>query len=258
MLKDKKSTFLLKKIVFVSLGLVVSINVGVNAFNIDMGNMKTVLNKDYIKISNIDKAEEKFDVSQSLNDYTTIVEKVEKKQEPVPYETHGSDTDGVVVQEGQDGIKEITYKVKYENGVEISRTEISTAIIAEPVAKVIERQFTASLASRSGTASERTGDAGDYQAYARSRMADYAWSDYDFECLVELWARESGWNPTAGNSYSGAYGIPQALPASKMSSYGDDYLTNYETQINWGLSYISSRYGSPSNAWEHFQNANWY
>ena len=103
-----------------------------------------------------------------------------------------------------------------------------------------------------------SGTVADYQAYAKQRCYDYGWSDYDFNCLVKLWNRESGWRVTACNRSSGAYGIPQALPASKMASAGPEYRTNYMTQINWGLSYISGRYGSPSSAWNHSQSKGWY
>src|SRR5690606_15352265 len=78
-----------------------------------------------------------------------------------------------------------------------------------------------------------------------------------FGCLEPLWSRESGWNERAANSI-GAYGIPQALPGSKMSSEGDDWETNPVTQIRWGLGYIQGRYGTPCAAWEHSENNGWY
>lgn len=96
------------------------------------------------------------------------------------------------------------------------------------------------------------------QSYAHQLVLERGWSEHDFECLVKLWNRESGWNPNAHNKSSGAHGIPQALPASKMSSEGSDYYTNGKTQIKWGLKYIANRYGSPASAWNHFQNKNWY
>ncbi|WP_100448149.1 aggregation-promoting factor C-terminal-like domain-containing protein [Glycomyces xiaoerkulensis] len=76
-------------------------------------------------------------------------------------------------------------------------------------------------------------------------------------CLEPLWTRESGWNEYAANSI-GAYGIPQALPGSKMSSEGDDWETNPVTQIRWGLYYIQGRYGDPCGAWEHSESNGWY
>ncbi|MGW9631280.1 aggregation-promoting factor C-terminal-like domain-containing protein [Agromyces sp. NPDC055520] len=96
------------------------------------------------------------------------------------------------------------------------------------------------------------------QVIARDMMAaSYGWGDDQFGCLVALWNRESGWNVTAG-SPGGAYGIPQALPGSKMASAGADWLTSAATQIRWGLGYVAGRYGTPCGAWAHFQANNWY
>ena len=103
-----------------------------------------------------------------------------------------------------------------------------------------------------------TGNKGEYQRYAWSLFESYGWTVDDFNCLVKLWNRESNWNPSAKNSSSGAYGIPQSLPANKMASEGDDYLTNYQTQIKWGLKYISGRYGTPTQAWAHSERTGWY
>jgi hypothetical protein len=77
-------------------------------------------------------------------------------------------------------------------------------------------------------------------------------------CLDKLWVRESQWNPAAYNKGSGAGGIPQALPMSKMAKFGSDYKTNPATQIRWGLDYIKSRYGSPCGAWAHSEATGWY
>ena len=97
------------------------------------------------------------------------------------------------------------------------------------------------------------------QAYAKDLCLNtYGWSESDFDCLVKLWNRESNWNPNAHNSSSGAHGIPQSLPASKMASEGSDYYTNGKTQIRWGLKYIKNRYGTPTKAWSHSQSTGWY
>lgn len=77
-------------------------------------------------------------------------------------------------------------------------------------------------------------------------------------CLDKLWKKESGWNHKAANRSSGAYGIPQALPGSKMASEGKNWRTSPEVQIKWGLGYIKGRYGSPCGAWSHSQNTGWY
>jgi hypothetical protein len=100
--------------------------------------------------------------------------------------------------------------------------------------------------------------AGEAQKIARSLLPGYGWSpSTQFGCLVNLWNKESGWNVHAANP-SGAYGIPQALPGSKMSTAGPDWQNNATTQIKWGLNYIKSRYSSPCGAWEHSQSTGWY
>jgi Transglycosylase SLT domain len=79
-----------------------------------------------------------------------------------------------------------------------------------------------------------------------------------FRSLNRLWRRESSWNRYAHNPYSGAYGIPQAVPGRKMSSAGPHWRRNPWTQIRWGLRYIRSRYGTPHAAWRHECNDGWY
>lgn len=98
------------------------------------------------------------------------------------------------------------------------------------------------------------------QAYARSAIGSYGWGSDQFSCLVSLWTQESGWRANALNASSGAYGIPQSLPANKMSVAGADWRTNAATQINWGLAYIHDAYGSPCGAWNHEMSVNphWY
>jgi hypothetical protein len=96
------------------------------------------------------------------------------------------------------------------------------------------------------------------KAYAASVLPGYGWGSDQFRCLDLLWTRESGWRADAYNASSGAYGIPQSLPGSKMAAAGADWRTNAATQINWGLSYISARYGTPCGAWAHSEAYNWY
>jgi hypothetical protein len=100
--------------------------------------------------------------------------------------------------------------------------------------------------------------AGDPRGIARSMMTSrYGWGASQFSCLDSLWNRESGWNVHAANA-SGAYGIPQALPGSKMSTAGNDWRDNPATQIAWGLSYVKSTYGTPCGAWSAWQSKGWY
>lgn len=88
--------------------------------------------------------------------------------------------------------------------------------------------------------------------------SSYGWGSDQFQCLNNLWTKESGWNYQASNGSSGATGIPQALPGSKMATFGSDWATNATTQIKWGLSYIKGSYGTPCSAWSHSEAMNWY
>lgn len=99
------------------------------------------------------------------------------------------------------------------------------------------------------------------QTAARALMVDHGWtSDQQYGCLINLWTGESGWQWSAHNASSGAYGIPQSLPASKMAQFGADYRTNPLTQMKWGLWYIKASYGSPCGAWAFWQakSPHWY
>ena len=96
------------------------------------------------------------------------------------------------------------------------------------------------------------------QAIAYGKMAKFGWGMEQYSCLVKLWNRESNWRVNAYNKSSGAYGIPQSLPGNKMATAGADWLTNPETQINWGLGYIEGRYGTPCAALAHSDRVNWY
>ena len=95
-------------------------------------------------------------------------------------------------------------------------------------------------------------------SYARKSLTAFGLRLTEWGDLVRLWNRESGWNYRATNPSSGAYGIPQSLPADKMASAGADWKTNPFTQIRWGLGYIRQRYGSISAAWAHEQHFGWY
>ena len=95
------------------------------------------------------------------------------------------------------------------------------------------------------------------QGIAYNMLASFGFATSQWSCLDSLWNQESGWRYNAENA-SGAYGIPQALPGSKMASAGSDWLTNPATQIKWGLGYIKNTYGTPCNAWAHEVSYGWY
>jgi transglycosylase-like protein with SLT domain len=79
-----------------------------------------------------------------------------------------------------------------------------------------------------------------------------------FSCFSHVIRRESDWNPRARNPSSGAYGIPQALPARKLATAGSDWRTNPRTQIRWAIRYMHQSYGSPCRAWRFWRHHHWY
>jgi hypothetical protein len=134
----------------------------------------------------------------------------------------------------------------------VARKAIAALRAAKPAAA--ERRA-AGTQNRYVTAAAPSGSP---QHIAMAMLAAFGWSSSQFACLNSLWTRESGWNLYATNPSSGAYGIPQALPGSKMASAGADWATDATTQIRWGLRYIQATYGSPCGAWSHEMADGWY
>ena len=126
--------------------------------------------------------------------------------------------------------------------------------------KAAQQQAAQQQAARQTAAQQPAASApsGSPQQIAEQMLSQFGWSSGQFSCLQPLWAQESGWNIYASNPSSGAYGIPQALPGSKMASAGPDWQGNAATQIRWGLTYIQGTYGSPCAAWSHEQADGWY
>ncbi|MFF7973495.1 transglycosylase SLT domain-containing protein [Streptomyces sp. NPDC007905] len=113
---------------------------------------------------------------------------------------------------------------------------------------------TAGMALTAAPAQAATTSASSAQAIAHKMIPDAA----QYNAFSKIVEHESGWNPSATNSSSGAYGLVQALPGAKMASAGSDWKTNPATQIKWGLDYMNSRYGSPAKAWSFWQANGWY
>jgi Transglycosylase SLT domain len=138
--------------------------------------------------------------------------------------------------------------------------------VVTPSSVAASQERSSSSESASGSSDSTSGDSapppvavpdpGTAQSIAYGMLASFGFATSQFSCLQSLWNRESGWRVDAENP-SGAYGIPQSLPASKMASAGSDYLTNPATQIKWGLGYIKDVYGTPCGAWD-FELANGY
>ena len=157
-----------------------------------------------------------------------------------------------VLSKGAAGTQLVTYDVTYSGGVEVSREKSLSVVVKAPTDNVVS---VGTLVVPETTDAQQGTNRGLGQHMA---AAIYGWDGNQWACLSNLWNHESGWRTTAGNQSSGAYGIPQALPGSKMATAGADWRTNPETQIEWGLGYIKGRYGSPCNAWAHWLNSNWY
>jgi hypothetical protein len=123
-----------------------------------------------------------------------------------------------------------------------------------------DRTKARTLSNASGKAVTKTVDLSDADPrdLAKALMPQFGMSSSEFGCLDNIWSQESGWNVHADNPTSSAYGIPQALPGSKMSSAGPNWEDNAETQIRWGLGYIRERYGSACSAWSFKSGHGWY
>ncbi|QOR71654.1 G5 domain-containing protein [Ruania alkalisoli] len=175
--------------------------------------------------------------------------------------------------EGREGARVIAYTAVYEGGEEISRTTTAEILVSAPVDEVIlvgtaapqpaAPSSSSSASDSESDSSESSAPSGSYsgsdpRSIARQMVEARGWGSDQWSCLDSLWQRESNWNPYAQNPTSGAYGIPQSLPGSKMGSVASDWRTNPVTQITWGLNYISGRYGTPCGAWGHSQSVGWY
>jgi hypothetical protein len=120
------------------------------------------------------------------------------------------------------------------------------------------KQAALGLTTGPAVSGQQSISAQDPQAIADALLSSFGWSSSEMSCLTPLWMGESGWRVNAENTSSGAYGIPQSLPGSKMATVGADWRTNPATQIKWGLGYIQERYGSPCGAWGFKQAHGWY
>ena len=149
-----------------------------------------------------------------------------------------------VRQLGEVGMKRVTYNVLYVNNEEVSREAISEVVVREPVARVVAIGAKKSIPPEWGTCA----------AWAREAGV----SEDDLSAALDLIYRESGCRVDARNASSGAYGIPQALPGSKMAAYGADWETNPVTQIRWMSGYVTGRYGGWKQAIDFWYSHGWY
>jgi len=179
-----------------------------------------------------------------------------------------------VRQRGSEGKKSVTYQLQLRNGVEVGRSIIQEVITIAPITQIVARgtsgkfeNFNADgIPARVFCGSPKQGNWKNINvnnaALGRAMAEAKGWTGSQFNALLELFACESSWNERAGNPSSGAYGIPQSLPATKMSDPaacgGGGYLSDPQIQIAWGLCYIQRRYGTPSAALDFHYRNNFY
>lgn len=149
----------------------------------------------------------------------------------------------VVREAGAAGKKVMTYELELRNGKEVSRRPIQEIIVSTPIMRVVVRGTKVVYSNPSANV-----------ALGQDIAAQMGWG-HEFSCIYQIFQRESGWNHLARNRSSGAYGIPQALPGSKM---GAGWETDPAVQIRWGIGYMVNRYGSPCRAYNFWQVNKWY
>ena len=167
-----------------------------------------------------------------------------------------------VVQKGKKGNIATSIYFEKHNGKEVHSAKLAEEKTADPVKEIVQvgtkpapEGVDEDVLKRAGEGQATPEDA---QRIAASMVAERGWGADQTACLINLWNKESHWDVNAENASSGAYGIPQSLPGSKMAAAGEDWPTNPATQIKWGLGYIAGRYGNPCGAWSHSQAVNWY
>lgn len=154
--------------------------------------------------------------------------------------------------EGEKGVLETTSLVTRSGDKVVSSNVFTSWVKKAPVDKVI-LVGTSTVSSPSAASLGTTTPAGEIQSWAHDYLISNGYSEADFTAANFIISHESGWSPTATNPSSGAYGLPQALPGSKMASAGADWQTNYQTQFKWFVNYCNSRYGSISGAYAYWQ-----
>lgn len=168
---------------------------------------------------------------------------------------------GYLNESGKQDVVEIpsTKQIEGQNKTETTTTSTISTTTKKTTKKVVKTtktvQKTTKKTTKSTTKVQKVATASkqEYIDYAKS-YGNY--DDKQMSCLINLWNHESGWNPNSVNKKSGACGIPQALPCSKIKNVEGS--NDWKAQIRWGIKYINYRYKTPCKAWEHFKKKNWY
>ncbi|MEU9383021.1 transglycosylase SLT domain-containing protein [Streptomyces sp. NPDC048279] len=151
-----------------------------------------------------------------------------------------------------------TAKKDAEQAARVAAAKAATAKKAEAEQAAKEAKERAEAKEAASRSSVTFAVQSSYSVAQIQAMAQQMVASGQYQCFSNIVSHESGWNYRAVNASSGAYGLFQALPGSKMSSVGADWQTNPATQIKWGLNYMNSRYGSPCEAWSFWQANSWY
>ncbi|WP_461184263.1 aggregation-promoting factor C-terminal-like domain-containing protein [Xylanimonas ulmi] len=239
------------------------------AAHVTLGDLDTVRVVDVASLSEDDLKQARAQGATVAVVVQRVVRQDVTTQHAVPFETQTQDDanlyqgESKVTQTGQDGVRTVVETVVTVDGVETSRTVVSDEVTTAPVTKIVaqgtkERPKAPVVTPTASGAAAGPVMSGSPRAIGQELAAARGWSGDQWQCLDSLFQKESGWNPSAQNRSSGAYGIPQALPGSKMGSVAADWQTNPATQITWGLNYIAGRYGTPCAAWGHSQSTGWY
>jgi hypothetical protein len=188
-------------------------------------------------------------ITREASSKTTVTETIpfETKTIEDPQLLEGEE---IVQTAGVAGEARIKYAITELGGAVVEKRVLNREVLREPVTQVV--------AVGTMKISSAQADPNAARALGKSMAAARGWTGEQWTCLEALWTRESGWRWNADNPSSSAYGIPQALPGSKMATAGSDWLTNPATQIAWGLQYIAGRYGNPCGAWAHSEAKGWY
>ena len=236
----------------------------------DFTTVKSVLEAGNITLGPNDTVDPALDAEVSESTVITIEtadSALETSEEPIAFNTVRKETSSLpkgteqVETEGEEGVMETTSLVTRAGDTVISSNVFASYVKKAPVDKVIlVGTGSASSGSSSGSSASigTTVPAGEMQQWAHDYLLANGYTEADFSATVYIINHESGWRVNATNASSGAYGLPQALPGSKMASAGADWATNYQTQLKWFWGYCNSRYGSVQGAYNFWVANHWY
>lgn len=241
----------------------------------DFTDVKSVLDQGSITLEPEDSVSPSLDTKVTESTTITIERAgstIETADTEIPFNTVEEKTDSLpagttkVKTEGEAGVMEATNLVTKSGGNVVSSNTISSYVKKAPVDKVVligtgsTTPSTPSTSNKSdaGSSDASSNDIGttipasDMQQWAHDYLLSNGYTEADFTGMVYIINHESGWNVTATNASSGAYGLPQALPGSKMASAGADWKTNYQTQLKWFIGYCNDRYGGVQQAYTYW------